>query len=438
MMKCLFFLLLPLVATAQRPVAPALLPDPAGALTAYRVNLTKLRQEHPNHRNDLPDLRFFLFGMGDRLKLIYRDGRLINALTGNIEEQWNVEKAVIVPSEYTVALDLANPPAGQPRTVQIREDENGVWILQPGKRPRLIPGTRSPLALPRFADNAYGPLLRVLHQEVLINVIYGRPVPNFMVYAKPWYRDAALMAMVLRETGNLRLIRDWIMALRDPFDRNNHGIAEADNPGQVLFLVSLVSDKTHPVVQAALDSVKQFEYLTDTGVVRHSDRPNPSPSGEGSRSIVGKTDYAEHPVFQTKWLKYGLKSLGLPDPYVIPAQYDSYSSLFWWDYKDQHVSAASAGKKEFDDGLSTNYPYLVWAEDHFYDRAAPQKRGIVGNLDYPLSWEQNASDAHYPGMTVLEKGLVKQRLAFPHTWHAAEMFLSLMEKQGVKLFILPR
>lgn len=407
MTKCLFFLLIPLIANAQRPVPPALLPDPAGALTTYRATLTKLRQEHPNHRDDLPDLRFFLFGMGDRLKLIYRDGRLINALTGNIEEQWNVAKAVIVPSEYTVALDLANPPANQPRTVQIREDENGVWILQPGKRPRLIPGTRSPVTLPRFVDNAYGPVLRVLHQEVLVNVIYGRPVPNFMVYAKPWYRDAALMAMVLRETGNLRLIRDWIMALRDPFDRNNHGIAEADNPGQVLFLVSLVSDKTHPVVQAALDSVAQFRK---------------------ENYILGKTDYAEHPVFQTKWLKYGLKSLGLPDPYVIPKQHDSYSSLFWWDYRGEHVPAASAGKKDFDDGLSINYPYLVWAEDHFYNRAESEKRGIVGNLDYPLSWEQNASDAHYPGMTVLEKGLVKQRLAFPHTWHAAEMFLLLTAK----------
>ena len=399
--RCLFFLLIPLLTCAQKPVPPALLTDPAGALQTYRASLTKLRLEHPNRR-DLPDLKFFLFGMGDRLKLIYRDGRLINALTGNIEEQWNVKQAVIVPSEYVVHLELTGETVGQPRTVQIREDENGVWILQPGKRPKLIPGTRSPLVLPRFADNPYSPVLRVLHQEVLINVINGRPVPNFMVYAKPWYRDAALMAMVMRETGNLRLIRDWILAIRDPFDRNNHGIAEADNPGQVLFLASLVSDKTHPAVPVALDSVKRFRK---------------------ENYILGKTDYAEHPVFQTKWLKYGLKSLGLPDPYVIPKQYDSYSSLFWWDYKSEHVSGKKFAEKDSD-----HYPYLVWAEDHFYGRAdAPEKRGIVGNLDYPLSWEQNASDAHYPGMTVLDKGLVKQKLAFPHTWHAAEMFLLLMD-----------
>ena len=216
------------------------------------------------------------------------------------------------------------------------------------------------------------------------------------------------MAMVLRETGNLALIHDWIIAIRDPFDRNNHGIAEADNPGEVLFLLSLVSDRHHPAVQMALDSVSRF---------RKDDY------------IAGKTDYAEHPVFQTKWLKYGLQSLGLPDPYIIPKQYDSYSSLFWWAYKKEHVTATSVGatsvgRKNFDEGSSTNYPYLVWAEDHFYS----EKRGIVGTVDYPLSWEQQASDAHYPGLTVLDKDLVKQKLAFPHTWHAAEMFLLLNEQ----------
>ena len=401
----LFFLFISFAATAQRPVPPAPLPDPEASLLTYRASLAKLRQEHQQQR-DLPELSFFLFGMGDRLKLIYRDGRLLNAITGNIEEQWTVKRALVIPSEYTVHLDLAGVPPGQPQTVQVREDENGVWILQPGKRPRLIPGTRSPLVLPRFAGTTYGPILRVLHQEILVNVINGRPVPNFMAYARPWYRDAALMAMVLRETGNLRLIRDWILALRDPFDRNASGIGEADNPGQVLFLVSLVSDKTHPVVQTALDSVQPFR--------RDS-------------YIAGKTDAGEHPVYQTKWLKYGLKVLGLPDPYMIPTQYDSYSSLFWWDYKGEHVAAPDVPPKKTDESVSRHFPYLAWAEDHFYSRPdSAERRGMVGNLDYPLSWEQQASHAHYPGMTILDKELTRKKLAFPHSRHAAEMFLLLM------------
>ncbi|MFD2574418.1 hypothetical protein ACFSUS_27535 [Spirosoma soli] len=393
----LFFVLLSVSAYAQKPVPPALHSDPEGALSAYRENLAQLRKEHHNH-HDLPDLKFFLFGMGDRLKLIYRSGRLLNALTGNIEEQWDVKHEIIVPSEYLVHLTLADG-----LILQIREDETGIWLLQPSKRPKLIPGTRSRVSLPRFSDKAYGPVLRVLHQEVLVNIVNGRPIPNFLVYTKPKLRNAASMAMVIRETDNLHLIRDWIMAIRSPFNRVHPSIVEPDNAGQTMFLISLVSDKTHPAVAPAVDSLKQF---------RKGDH------------IIGKTDNAEHPVFQTKWIKYGLKSLGLPDPYVIPTQYDSYSSLFWWGYKDQHVSG-----KHFDESISATTPHFVWAEDHFYDRAdVPQRRGTVGNVDYPLSWEQKASDAHYPGLTVLDKGLAKQKLAFPHTSQAAEMFLLLSSR----------
>ncbi|AUD02551.1 hypothetical protein [Spirosoma pollinicola] len=390
----LLFLLLILIrpALAQRVVLPTLHNNPAGELQVYRENLALLRQEHPTHR-ELPNLKFFLFGMGDRLKLIYRNGRLLNALTGNIEEQWQVTQEIIVPSAYLVHLVLAD---GQ--IVQIQEDETGVWLLQPNKRPKLIPGTRSRVNLPRFAGKRFGPVLRVLHQEILINVIHGRPVPNFLVYQKPRYRDAASMAMVLRQTNNLMLIHDWIMAIHDPFDRNNNDILDADNPGEVLFLVSLVSDKTHPVVQMVLNSIRQFEK---------------------DNYIAGKSDNTEHPVYQTKWFKYGLKSLNLPDRYSIPKQYDSYSSLVWWAYTHDHVEG-----KKFSEDSGLNYPYLSWAEDHFY----AGNRGFIGTLDYPLSWEQHADNAHYPGLTVLDKDLVKQKLAFPQAWHAAEMFL-LLEKQ---------
>ncbi|MBD2757665.1 hypothetical protein [Spirosoma validum] len=390
----LFFLLLTASVYGQKPAPPAIYSDPVSALQTYHENLAQLRQEHKNQQ-ELPDLKFFMFGMGDRLKLIYRNGRLLNAMTGNIEEQWNVKQEVILPSEYLVHLALAD---GQ--TVQIREDESGVWLLQTAKRPRLIPGTRSRLSLPRFANKTFGPVLRVLHQEVLINVINGRPVPNFLVYFKPWYRDAAQMAMVLRATDNLHLIRDWILAIRDPFDRNNQ--RETDNLGQVLFLVSLVSNKTHPVVPVVLDSARRFQT---------------------EKHIVGKTDNVAHPVYQTKWLKYGLKSLDLSDTYLIPKQADSYSSVFWLDYKTEHVD-----EKRVDDNFSNN-PFFGWAEDHFYDQAnVSEKRGMVGNIDYPLSWQQRDIDAHYPGLTVLDRELVKQKIAFPHAWHAAEMFLLLNEK----------
>ncbi|GAA4400788.1 hypothetical protein GCM10023187_14310 [Nibrella viscosa] len=409
---------------AQAQKAPVMHPDPQGALAVYRQNLALLRQEYTRQR-ELPDLPFFLFGMGNRTKLIYQQGRLVEALTGHIVEQWRVQQALIVPSEYLVHLTLMDST-----TVQLREDETGVWMYQPGKAPQLVKGTRSRISLPAFSDKKYGPVLRVLHHEVLINVIGGKPVPNFLVYATPWFRDAALMGMVMQQTSNLHLIRDWILKIRDPFDRNNHGISEPDNLGQVLYLVSLVSDQKHPAVRMVLDSVQRFSKPfpagpADTVTVRSVSQPSPASLSPQALYLTGQTDYAEHPVYQTKWLKFGMQSLGLPDSFSIPKVYDSYSALFWWAYTDQHVPG-----KEFDEGSGKNYPYLVWAEDHFNRRTGtPTRRGLVGNLSYPLSWEQQASNARYAGMTILDKSLMKQKLSFPHTWHAAEMFLFLADSQ---------
>jgi hypothetical protein len=377
----------------QKNINTSKLSGPEKQLAAYRENLQALRTAHPNIRQ-MPDLHFFLFGMGDRLKMIYENGKIKDALTGDVLKRWKVKKEIIVPSKYLVYLETEDG-----RKVRIIENESGVYVYDGSKITAL---SESELHLPAFQGHPYAPVLRVLHHEILINVNNGLPVPNFLVYKKPWFRDATLMGMVMQQTGNLHLIKDWIMNIRDPFDRNNHGISEADNPGQVLYLVSLVSNKNHPVVQTVLDSVKQF----------HKEN-----------YIEGKTDYALHPVFQTKWIKYGLKSLGLDDPYQIPQVYDSYSSLFWWDYKDQHVDG-----KRFDEKSSQDYPYLVWAEDHFFG----ESKGIVTNQDYPLSWEAHASDANYPGLKVLNEELVKQKLSPPHTWHAAEMFLLLTETKSVE------
>jgi len=45
-------------------------------LQNYRDNLAMLRKEHNNGRN-LPKVSFFFFGMGDRLKMVYKDGYFI-------------------------------------------------------------------------------------------------------------------------------------------------------------------------------------------------------------------------------------------------------------------------------------------------------------------------------------------------------------------------
>jgi hypothetical protein len=385
MMRCLIFLLVSAVvhgATVE------------SKLDAYRAELNQFRTEYGGAR-EMPNVRFFLFGMGLRPKFLYRDGRLIDLRTGVIVGQWKIKSDVILPPEYRVVLTKED--GGK---LQIAEDEYAVWITDSTNR-ATIAKTEIPVKLPTFEGSKYPQVLRVLHQELLFNITPEGPVPNFFVYKKPWIRDGAMTAMALQRTGNLRSIRDWIMNLRDPFDRNNKGEAEADNLGEALYLISLVSDRKHPLVQNILLTTKQFE----------QDSPN-------GKYISGKTDFAEHPVYQTKWLKYGLRALSISDSFGIPEMHDTYSALFWMDFRDAYV----IGKDAVDRG---NYPYLGWACDHFHN----VKKSPISNRDYPLTWEQNAGQADYAGLAILDKVYVEQKLATPHSWHAAEVFLEVLEQK---------
>lgn len=358
------------------------------ALQTYRDNLTILRKEHSVIRT-LPNITFFFFGMGDRLKMMYKSGSLINAKTGKVLRRWKVKTAIIVPSEYLVHMELESGKA-----VDIQEDTQGVYIYENGMQ--LIMG-ESRMSLPTFSDKKFGPVLRVLHHEVLINVDEGLPVPNFMVYQKPRYRDAAIMTMVLKKTDNLNLIVNWITNLKEPCDKNAEGSPEIDNLGQVLYIISTVSDRKHPLIEKVLEMADSYK---------------------NANYIEGKTDYTFHPVYQTKWLKFGLKSLGISDEHKIPLVYDNYSTLVWWDYRTESV-----GGRQFDETISTKYPYLTWAEDHF----SSQKRGMTSLSDYPLSWESESKDANYEGMNVIDPIYAQTKLCVTHGWHASEMFLMLLD-----------
>lgn len=363
-------------------------------LAAYRAELDAFRAEFGGSR-ELPDVRFFLFGMGQRPKFLYRDGKIIDVRSGVIARQWKIQSDVIIPPQYRVVMTKEDGSK-----LEIYEDEYAIWITDATNRV-TIGGSEKPLKIPTFEENKYPQVLRVLHQELLINVTPNGPVPNFFVYKKPWYRDAAMMGMAFQKTGNMRPIRDWIMNLRDPFDRNNAGETEADNLGQALYLVSLVSDKKHPLVSQILLTTKQFE----------AESPN-------GKYIRGRSDFAEHPVYQTKWLKYGLRALSINDNFAIPEIPDSYSALFWMDYKTSHVFSKDAADREA-------YPYLGWANDHFHNT----KKSPISNRDYPLTWERNASQADYNGISIIDDAYVKQKIAAPHTWHAAEIFLYLLDQK---------
>jgi len=340
---------------------------------------------------NLPDRTFYLLGMGHRRKLLYRDGALTDLGTRRALRQWIVSREWVVPEDYAVVLRTRR--GGD---VRVYEDESGIFVDEDGERTRIAEGA---VRLPRFDDRPHADLLRALHQELLVNIVPAGPVPNLLVYPKPWYRDAAMVAMCLGKTGNLRLIEDWVTGLRDPFDRNNAGHCEPDNLGQALYLASLFAGTHHPIVASVLEQVPRY--------VR-------------GKHLTGTTDFAEHPVYQTKWLKLGLRALGLDDPYAIPEVVDSYSSLFWMDYRDHHVPGP-----RFDAGAAENYPYLAWAEAHFHGDGPPAP---LDTTRYPLTWEAHASEARYEEMAVVDAEYVARGIAAPHSWHAAEMFLYLWDK----------
>lgn len=353
-------------------------------LTSYRAELQELRQARPVF--SMPGPKFLLFGMGPRPKYIYHSGKVIAWPSGQVIRQWKVQEETIVPPSYSVWL---RTDGGR---IHIFENESGLFIDESGRHTVLA---EYHVNLPAFQGERYPLVLRVLHQEILVNIVDGRPVPNFLVYPKPWYRDAAMMAMVLQRTGNAGLIREWVMSLRDPYDHNNAGNSEPDNLGEVLFLVSCMSDHNHPLIAQTLKAAESFRK---------------------GNYIVGMTDFAEHPVYQTKWIKFGLRSLDLPDDsFTIPKAKDSYSSLFWLAFRDGQIGS------EFSATDGMNYPYLAWARDHLSDGHT----GPVSSADYPLSWEAEASQANYAGMSAISSDFTIRKLATPHTWHAAEMFLLL-------------
>ena len=367
----------------QMNVQPEEQNDPI--LIEYREELAILRSE--TTVVDLPNSKIFFFGMGSRNKYIYKNGFLLSLPRGEIVRSWSIRSETIIPPSYEVNLITSSG-----EDVIRFEDEKGIWLVENGNKQLLSGGGE--INLPTFEGKSFNLILRVLHQEILLNIIDGKPLPNFLVYSDPWYRDGAMTCMVLNLTDNLSIVKSWIKNLNEPFDKNNAGIEEADNLGEVLYMISLVSDSSQGVVGKVLKIVSK---------------------NEEQSYINGLTDFDYHPVYQTAWLKFGLKSLGLSDPFYIPNIPDTYSRLIWW-YKGED------GIFFNEQTLRSAFPYLNWATAHTNDDISI---GLTGSIDYPLSWESNSSEADYSMMKVVSSSYYNYGISAPHSWAASEMFLYL-------------
>ena len=352
----------------------------------------------------VPPPGFLLFGFGpSRRKLVYASGRLLDAATLEPAlDLGRVRDAEVDPVARTVRLDSDGGPE------MLLEDESGVHAVRGGERTTLAAG--APVRLPDFAGHPHAALLRRMHADLLLCCTPMGPVPNPWVYPRPWYRDAAMLALVFRETGNLPLLRDWILGLAKPYDRNNAGDAEPDNLGQALFLFSLVpaaegGGASHPLLPAILREAESRR------------------AADGA--LRGRVDGQERAVYPTKWLKFGLRALGLDDSaWRIPAERDDYADLFWMDFRDEPVLFS----RDFASGPALErYPYLAWAQAHFRDAPPPEDPAALA-----FSREAFASEARYDRLHALAAaGVVPadhatSSLATPHSWHAAEVFLHLL------------
>lgn len=371
----------------------------------YLSELESLRSVF--YEEDLKAPDFFMFGMGRADKYIYKSGKLYD-LDGRVHFVWDVEQEVIRPNDYEVRLKLRESDSW----IKLKENETGIWLIQDTVGQCLSNSDTVNIQLPDFKGYRYPQVLKVLLHEVLINIRNGIPYPNVLVYHTPWYRDAFVMAISLKETHNEHLIKSWVKSLEDVYDLNV-GLREADNLGQILYLVSLDStlERNSKLIEKVLHEAHDISVRSEPKISDYY--------------IQGLTDGASLPVYQTFLLKYGLKNLSMVDSFSISLPADYYTDLLWM-YKDKEASYIKYLLKSlYRKSLKQNFefPYLDWAKAHYHGSTF----AAMSAQAYPLSWEYYGNRADMDRMSLVDSSTVKRKILYPHAWHAAEMFLYLLE-----------
>ena len=362
-------------------------------LRNYELELSKLRKDLKLEKIDISTEEFMIFGMGNRRKLWFHQGMLSDQETKRTLMKSKVSDVIILPSEYSVIFN-----DGANRSIEIIEDEEAVWIIKDGiKTP--VSGTEMPVKIPTFEGYEYSRVMKVLYQEMIINIKDGKPIPNILVYDEPWYRDALMTAMVLEKLDNIELIRSWIINLDKIYDEQN-GNKEPDNLGQVLYLISMVSNQNHPLVKTILEEANKIAIIDN-----------------GQKYISGITDGSNQAAYQTILLKEGFKRLELSDNFTVPEK-GNYSSLAWF---------SSYNKEPQEMPGSPSYPYLNVANYHTNGKG----KLYTSNRNYPLTWESNAAKANYKKVDHM-KNYLKKNVSPTHAWHAAELLLLLMDGKNNK------
>lgn len=376
---------------------------------------------------------FFSFGMGDRKKLIYKKGKLIDLQTKQTVRSFDFTHEIIIPNMYTVLLlDQAG------KITRIYEDETGVHI-EKGRMARIwedwnnynqweddrlnnretklvenittetISTSKNKINLPNFEESKVGRILKVLHQEILVNINQGKPRTTLMVKTNEsgLYREGMMAAMVLEETNNTWLFENWMKQIGSIYDCHNKlekneskCVESADNPGQLLYLLGAITNNRQDLINKIRTEVKQKAI-----------------DGE----FTGKVDEEEMGYYPTALLINGGRKNRIELGYDFNlGKPDKYLGLTWWlnDYKE-----AKHGNI-----VDPMHPAKEWASVH----QEPDHYGLTTILDeaYPLTFDGELTEAEAEEQKLINEHYSHEKgPRLSSIWHASEMFLMLNNRE---------
>lgn len=237
----------------------------------------------------------------------------------------------------------------------------------------------------------------------MVNITKEGPKPNFVTYKEPFYRDAAYVAMLCEETGNLEQIIPWIESISEIYDlQRGENIKEPDNLGELLYMQSLLPTPNWDFVDEIIEEAYRIR------------------NNEGMLS--GTMDGEEHPNYVTGWLKFGLESLGLDssDWKLDSSIKDSYTDLLWF-FEDP---ALNEWRKSHSYYFNSLWPYIDYARGNFY------------NVDLDVYYKKNNESymsyepANSSAWGLIDKGLSEVKSSTPHIWSAVEMYFYYLNKES--------
>ena len=367
--------------------------DEINEFKKYKNEMIELANSNENiELQNIIEEETYYFGFGSRRKLLYRKNSLIDINTKEVLYEFEEKEKLIIPNLYTVIIQTKDN-----NYIKIKEDNKGIHYALNGKD-EIIEGTDKEIKLFDFSNQKYQNIKKVLYGEILFNIKDNIIYPNIIVYDKPWYRDAAITSMVLRQTNNTDLINDWINSINELYD-NNNGYSEPDNLGEILYLLSLSEERNEDLIDRIEIEAERLATSNPNGYY-----------------IYGQTDFSPQHLYQNLWYKLGIEKVGRTyhfDISKIPE--DDYSKGAWWS---NYIVKGS------NNNLDVNYPYLSYAVLH------KQKVGkVVLNYNlYPLSWERNASQAKYENYLGIDNQMNDSKTSPIHSWSASELLLYILDE----------